>query len=424
MRPLRRRPPPWTDCTPRRSLVLIGDARGKKRANHPPVGLVTPEEEADRRSRTWDRWHGRDSGQASPSGSRALRPERRTTRRNSSSWLATPISGPHTAQRETIPGRGAASLDARWRHRIARSLQPAPVVAEHWLLRPGPVPALPVNPLQAVIPPIAHRVPNRRAPRPAPRNRRPWSRPIGITGVQDAVRGHPGARYLLAATNVLQPRAAGRPGSDPLQGTAQELLHGLVFLRRPRREPVAHVLGNAAYGDPYRHERTLPSGAMYGKFGQGGFRTPSKGVGRRNDNGRHVMASAKPDNPYHADIVLPDLVADKRSGSAGRATPISGPHTRPDASASRQAAARAGHGPPGTTHPPAISDIARHPPFRARGTTRQPRQRLPTTARPPPRSPLAPERHAPIPSRRANEYPLPVTDTPCRCGKSAVPRRR
>ncbi len=84
---------------------------------------------------------------------------------------------------------------------------------------------------------------------------------VGIARTEDAVGtdARPGGHLALA--NRLQPPVDRGAGRKAYQFGAQELLHRLMPPRGARGKAVANCFGNAAYGDPHRHDSTIPSTA-------------------------------------------------------------------------------------------------------------------------------------------------------------------
>ena len=189
----------------------------------------------------------------------------RTRRRNWSGCCATPIRARQTARKETAQGQAEADLRVRCWPRVERFRRLVPTAAECCSPRPTPAPDRPENPRRAWIPPISPLAPSRPEPRQARMHRRRPSRPVCITGAQNARRSHTGSRRLLAASNSLQPRVDGGPRGDSFQLATKEFLHGLALQRRARREFVADILGDTSDGDLNRHEGTLPAMTAFSK---------------------------------------------------------------------------------------------------------------------------------------------------------------
>ena len=189
----------------------------------------------------------------------------RTRRRNWSGCSATPMRARRTARKETTPGQAEADLRVRCWPRVVRFRRLVPTGAECCSPRPTPAPGRPENSRRAWTPPISLLARSRPEPRQARTHRRRPSRPVCVTGTQNARRPHAGSRRLLATSNSLQPRVDGGPGGDSFQLATKEFLHGLALQCRARREFVADILGDASDGDLNRHKGTLPAMTAFSK---------------------------------------------------------------------------------------------------------------------------------------------------------------
>ena len=188
-----------------------------------------------------------------------LRPPQRTTHRNWSRCSATPTHGRRMARTETAQCRAAADRSARSWLPVLRVLRLVPTGAICCSPRLRRVPARPESPHRLQTPPTSLPAPHRPRPRPEPTHPGQPSRPVRITGAQNAGRSNASAGCFLATSNALQPRAKGRPGRDPFQFGAEEFLHGLALQRRTRGDLVADFLRDAPDGDLYRHACIMPA---------------------------------------------------------------------------------------------------------------------------------------------------------------------
>ena len=198
-------------------------------------------------------------------GSRAPPPARRTTHRSWSGWRATPIRARRRGRKGTTSRRVAASPGESWWLPGEKSGRLFRVGARCWSPRAGPVPGRSLNLRRARTQPNCLRRRSRPAPRPPETHRRLPSRPVFVTGIENARRSDASLRCLLAAAHITQPRVDGGLRGDSLQLTTKELLHGLALERCAHRQFVANCLRHSPDGDLYGHAVILKAGTAIGK---------------------------------------------------------------------------------------------------------------------------------------------------------------